>query len=151
MSDNEDNDNNEVETALNKYENSQSKEDSSGLSSVSRVGGRGRATQVIAEVDSRGVFKTQKAKELLIDLSARANFRSRNERIYFMDWVDWCEEFGVGYEGPILYLSTSRSENGESIRQLIQALTSVRHDQHVYNGNGSKGKKEMVSTDPLAS
>ena len=129
MEENENN-NDEIEKALEKYEN-RGANGSGQVASVSRVGGQSRASAVLAEVDTKGVFKTDKAKELLVDLSARTNFRSRNERIYFLDWVDWCEEFGVGFEGPILYMSSARSEGGEGVQQLVDYYT--RRDSHVYS------------------
>lgn len=111
----------------------------SGMSTVSRVGAAAPAFSVIATVDSKGVFKGQKELELLVDLIARTNFRSRNERIYFLDWIEWLLMFGVDLTHAILYVASARSEGGESINQLIEALTAIRNYQYQGQSNKSKG------------
>lgn len=141
----------QIDSVLEKYSKSSASEGDkdTGMSSVSRVAGKGKSTDVIAQVDSKGVFKSDKPKELLLDLISRTNFRSRAERIYFLDWVEWCEAFNVNFSHPLLYLASARSENAESIHQLIEALTSFSHYEYSAKGKGRSDKQPKTNEGPV--
>lgn len=83
---------------------------------------------ILASVPNAQQFydKQDKIKALLLDLMDRTFFRSRNEVIYFLDWVDWCEEFGVGFDAPIRYVVAINSEGGKSREQYTDAITTYR-------------------------
>lgn len=137
-----------VEEILDRYERKDANNEDGGVNSVSRLGGKTGPTRVIAEVDSKGVFKNDREMELLTDLINRTNFRSRAERIYFLEWVEWCEDFAVGLKGPLLYLASARSENGESMKDLIAALTRREIRQYSYgkgkmNDNGPQSSQDL--------
>lgn len=70
--------------------------------------------------------KGNKDKALLLDLMNRTNYRSRNEFIYFQEWVEWCEEFGVGLDAPIRYVVGINSEGGKAREQYTDAITTWR-------------------------
>lgn len=142
----------EVRAVLDRYERKQLQGREGGMSTVSRIGGRGSATSIIAQTDAKGVFKgeeQEKIKEVLIDLVTRTNFRDRNERIYFLDWVSWCEEFTGDYSSCLLYLASARSEKSESINQLISALTRIEYRS--YNYGKGKDLKEKTPGDSALS
>lgn len=83
---------------------------------------------ILASVTNAPQFyeKSEKIKALLLDLMDRTFFRARNEVIYFLDWVDWCEEFGVGFDAPIRYIVAINSEGGKSREQYADAITTYR-------------------------
>lgn len=87
--------------------------------------------------------KDETNRGALLDLMARTTFRSRNELIYFLDWVEWCEDFGTGLEGPMRYCVAINSEGGKSREQYIEAITSYRFRNY---GNNDRGKPRPNGT-----
>lgn len=104
--------------------------------------GRPSAYTMIASVPAaHEVYSKQKDMALLVDLMARANFYSRQERINFLDWVDWCNEFDVPLDNCIWWLASSRSEGGRSTEQLIEAMTSFNHRTFNYGNNKNNNRQ----------
>ena len=67
--------------------------------------------------------KKDKDKGILIDLMARTIFRSDEEQYVFDEWVEWCEDFGVGLDGPIRFCVGRTSVGGLSRNQYVEVVT----------------------------
>jgi len=83
---------------------------------------------IIASVPNASAIydKNDKTKGIVLDLMARTNFRTRDELIYFLDWLEWCEDFGTGYDGPMRYCVAINSEGGLARQQYVDAITTTR-------------------------
>jgi len=113
-----------------------------GMALLSAQPGRQNALSQIASVPAaHEVYSKDKAMALLTDLIARTHFFNHKERIAFLDYVDWCVEFEVPLDNGIRYLVSARSEGGEGVRQLIDAMTTFNHRQYSY---GYKGKGQAA-------
>lgn len=87
--------------------------------------------------------KDEKMKGVLLDLMARTNFRSDAEMKYFLDWVEWCEDFGVQYDGPMRYIVALNSINGTARSQYVDVMTTYRamsRGNKNYYGGGNQSK-----------
>lgn len=88
--------------------------------------------------------RIKRQRGLLLDVINRTNFRSDKEFKYFLDWVEWCEEFGVGLEGPIRYCVAVNSINGLSREQYRDAITTWRLRQYGSSYNRDKDKPKST-------
>jgi len=95
---------------------------------------------IIASVPNASAIydKNDKTKGVVLDLMARTNFRSHEELIYFLDWLEWCEDFGTGYDGPMRYCVAINSEGGLARQQYVDAITTTRFS----NTGGIHGNKQ---------
>jgi len=86
---------------------------------------------LVASVPNAGQIydKDNKIKGILLDLMARTSFKMHEEVIAFLDWVEWCDDFGVGYDLPMRYVVAINSEEGQSRRQYIDAITYRENKQ----------------------
>lgn len=83
---------------------------------------------IIASVPNASAIydKNDKTKGVVLDLMARTNFHTHDELIYFLDWLEWCEDFGTGYDGPMRYCVAINSEGGLARQQYVEAITTTR-------------------------
>ncbi len=83
--------------------------------------------------------KAEKMKGVVLDLLSRTVLRSHDERIYLLDWLEWCEDFGAGYDGPMRYIVSAISEGGLSREQYVDAITNVNR---MSNSRGTYGQNK---------
>lgn len=100
---------------------------------------------IIASVpNAQSIYeKKDKAKGILLDFMARTNFRSDTEFKLFLDWIEWCEDFGVGYDGPMRWLVGLNSVEGMARNQYVEAITVTRFSS--YKGNYGKSNNQLRS------
>lgn len=116
---------------------------SNGMQLLQAQPGKPTALSMIASVPAaHEVYAKDKVMALLTDLIARTHFFNHKERIAFLDYIDWCVEFQVPLDNAIRYVASARSEGGQSISQLIDAMTTFNHRQYNYGGKDKNKIRE---------
>ncbi len=87
--------------------------------------------------------KKDKDKGILIDLMARTIFRTDEEQYIFDEWVEWCEDFGVGLDGPMRFCVGRTSVGGLSRNQYVEVITYRANSSLPGRNNG--GDKNQFS------
>lgn len=86
------------------------------------------AALIATAINAQQIYeKIEKIKGYLLDFMARTNFRSDKEFKYFMDYVEWTEDYGVGYDGPLRWLVGLNSISGMARNQYIDAITMTSY------------------------
>lgn len=95
--------------------------------------------------DSKNIYeKNEKIKSVVLDLMNRTKFDSFEQLVAFEEYVDWCEEFGTGYDKPLRYLAGMPSIQGRSREEYLQAISNymrpMNFNRNQNNGNQFKPK-----------
>ena len=97
------------------------------------------ASLIASMPNASSIYKEEeKMKGVLLDVLSRSVLLSHDERIHLLDWIEWCEEFGTGYDGPMRYIVSAISEGGLSREQYVDAITNQNRSN--FNNRGTNGQ-----------
>lgn len=79
--------------------------------------------------DAKNIYESNKIKGVILDLMNRTKFNSFDQMMEFEDYVDWCEEFGVGFDRPLRILAGLPSIEGKSRTEYLAAISQYLSTQ----------------------
>lgn len=88
--------------------------------------------------NANNIYKDEKIKGVLLDLMNRTRFENYQQMVYFEEYVEWCEDFGVGMDGPLRYLAALPAIGGLSREQYLQAISpGYQYNKSFWNRSGN--------------
>lgn len=85
--------------------------------------------------------KRESLKGIVLDLMYRTRFESFEQLVAFNEYVEWCEEFGTGYDVPLRYLAGMPAIGGKSREEYLDAISyRPRLNFRGNNGGGPSPK-----------
>jgi len=82
-------------------------------------------------------------KSHLMEFLMRTIFDNREELIIFIDYVSWCDDFGISLENARRYVAARPAVDGLGRKQLVEAINTLRwlEEKGKGKGDGDKPRK----------
>lgn len=97
------------------------------------------------------VYKKNTMLSVLLDQMARTSFVNREERIAFLDYLEWLKEFEQDYDYALWWVVGAISDGGKSRIDLVAAVTTINQTQRHFNYGETNKKKQENGKDPVIS
>lgn len=91
------------------------------------------------------IYKKDDILAALLDQMARTVFVNREERIAFLNYLEWVKEFEQDYDYAFWWVVGAISEGGQSRIDLVAAVTTINQNQRLFhNGQGKFNKRDST-------